>query len=399
MPQSNKYLNNNYRLLKLELSSAYRTETIDLTPFFELITIFEGIYDNTIRGHISLSDADDFLAKLPIVGAEVLHISFSSDENSDTFDRKFWVTGVQDEFENPLTGINKEYTINFSSKFFDINKTKLISKAFKGKNSDLVKEMLTEIGVENLLVEKTKGEEQEYVIPNWHPFEVIDYMKEISSNEAGNKGFLFFENAHGHNFISLDTLSVKTPKLNITYDKNVSYPIIRVANNQKTEINKVFSTVENRMTGLVGSKNYRFDILNKKVEESEILNKDNQNPTMGQTSINNNFLEGDQNSKVNYFWDTDEFSSVPSSDMRHQEFNTLTESMLIYGNTNIQAGDVVNVKKPTSNIADARKGNNLDRRLSGNWLVSGIRHEIGIERYNMILELRKDAYAFDLFKG
>lgn len=400
MAQSNRYLNNNYRLIKIEITSSYRTETINLIPFFELITIFESIYDNTIRGHITLTEAEDFLSKFPIVGSEVIQLTFSSDENAETFDRTFFVTGVQDEIENSFTGINKTYSINFSTRFFDVSKTKLISRSFSGKNSDLVTEMLRdELGVENFTVENTLGDEESYIIPNWNPFTVIDYMKDISINENNQTGFLFFEAAHGHQFISLDTLSSREPKLNITYDKNVTYPIVRVANAQKTEINNVFSTVENRVSGLVGSKNYRYDLLNKKVEIMDVLNKDNQNPVLGLTPFVNNFLVGDENSKLNYFWSNNEFANTPTSEMRHQEFNNLIESMLIYGNTNLQAGDVVNVQKPTSNVADAKKGNSLDRRLSGNWLVGGIRHELGIERYNMVLELRKDAYSVDLFKG
>lgn len=395
MSSNINFLDNKYKLITLALKSSHAQEKIDLKPVFEEIYLFESIFDKSMTGNITFLDVDDLITQLPIIGSEAIEIEFSSDDDDEIFSREFLVSHV-DEIERSTTGIDKVITLHLIAPHIISNFTKRYIRKFDKEPHKLVKEILTDLNVKRAEIENTKLLEEPIILPNWNAFQVIDFLTDISKTTNDDQGFLFFDSASGIKFSSVKSLLSKPIAANISFEKNLKFDVSRSTNARKQEINKSFDLLNDRENGNNGQTTHYFNIETKSLEISEYQAKNQKSPTLGKTPIINSFLNGDEKTKIVSVWsklDKDD-SNINSKTLN--SLNSNIRSILINGSTNIEAGMIVQVNQLTTNLSEAKKGNTLDKRLSGKSLITSIRYEIGREEFNQIIEIRKDGYEENL---
>ena len=177
---------------------------VDLTKMFTRCEITENIFSPYVSGYIDIGDATGLFERIPIIGEEVLHISFQSvgaDIPEDKIDRYFRVVKVTNFNIDPKNDRLVTYTLNFTSIEYVINLATKVQKCYAGmKISDMVENIYEdyinphtsgaatanlEIPERVLDVETTKSEHN-FTIPNLTPFQAMLFL--ASRAEAAGSG-------------------------------------------------------------------------------------------------------------------------------------------------------------------------------------------------------------------
>ena len=250
-----------FKLTKLTLTSANidvntgaGASFIDLTTsVWHELNFYEDIYSPIVSGDITLTDTVGLIESFPIIGEEILDVSFSTSgaalppttgprttstppaseapkqvinrfrvykvdppvqvtDNSRTI-KLYFVTDNQ--FTNLLSKVRKIYPTKQlipNTKTADNDKLYTLADMardifydfFIGKKKPL-KQPATK---KPFLVEPTRYK-AEIVIPNWNPFKAISFLasKAVSANpETKGANFVFYQTLQGFRFVSIETL-------------------------------------------------------------------------------------------------------------------------------------------------------------------------------------------------
>lgn len=251
-----------FKLTKLELTSAnFNIKTGAGANFLDLTTsvwhelnFYEDIYSPIVSGDITLTDTVGLIESFPIIGEEILDVSFSTagvapppipvdgaaagspppseapkaiinrfrvykidppvqvTDNSRTI-KLYFV--IDNQFTNLLSKVRKIYpTIE------NITNTTTVSNDKTYTHADMARDIFYDffIGAKKpprqpatrkpFLVEPTRYK-SEIVIPNWNPFKAISFLasKSVSANpETKGANFVFYQTLHGFRFVSIETL-------------------------------------------------------------------------------------------------------------------------------------------------------------------------------------------------
>jgi hypothetical protein len=166
---------------------------VDLTHMFTRCEITENIFSPYVSGYIDIGDAIGLFERIPIIGEEVLHISFQSvgaDIPEDKIDRYFRVVKVTNFNIDPKNDRLVSYTLNFTSIEYVIDLATKVQKCYAGmKISDMVENIYEDYinphtsgaGVpmeipERLLDVETTKAEHNFTIPNITPFQAMLFL-------------------------------------------------------------------------------------------------------------------------------------------------------------------------------------------------------------------------------
>lgn len=182
-------------------------EAPDFMPLITEINIKETIDFPCMRMTIAINDSIQFIDSLR--GNEIVRITLSSDA---TDKEKFTFTGRVYRIGSRIRMEKKEaYVLECVSTEFMKNEITTVFGKFKDKKaSDIVKDLLGSDYLDSkkkFYIETTQDKAQ-CVIPNWRPFEVINWLGNKSVRSANSKqgGFIFYENRKGFHFVSFDKL-------------------------------------------------------------------------------------------------------------------------------------------------------------------------------------------------
>ena len=190
--RESKYLVEEYTLRDIQLLSKVSTgsqrRSMSLRALFTNITLIEDLFSNVAKIQISLVDAEGFMEAFPVIGDEIIEISLEHPLTTTNIDetihkQRFHLYDMQmipserKLAEFTLYGVSEEYVKSMQLR---------ISKRYTGLNSDSVKDIVrTYFGnKKSIKVEKTKTT-QTTIIPNWTPFEAINYFasRSMTSND------------------------------------------------------------------------------------------------------------------------------------------------------------------------------------------------------------------------
>ena len=186
------------------------------------MNIFEDMFKSSITGSIIVTDTNDKVSKIPIVGQEYLTLKIRTPTLTlekdiiDFTENPFAVHKIS--LRRELTTGGQTYELKFISQEAIKNSQRKISKSYSGNKAnigDIVFDLLSEDknGVQSskeIFIEPTTGK-RKYLIPIMNPFSAITTL----SNEAVSKSqdcnnpsphYLFFENKNGIHFRSLQSL-------------------------------------------------------------------------------------------------------------------------------------------------------------------------------------------------
>jgi len=237
----------------LDIETGEGANMLDLTTsVWHELNLYEDIYSPIVSGDITLTDTVGLIESFPIIGEEILDVSFSTagatlsptqgpppsspsvseapkqimnrfrvykvdppvqvTDNSRTI-KLYFVTDNQ--FTNLLSKVRKIYP----TKQNILNTTQSVTdKSYT--LADMARDIFYDFFIKDkkplrqpktrkpFLVEPTRFP-AEIVIPNWNPFKAISFLasKAVSSNsDAKGANFVFYQTLQGFRFVSIETL-------------------------------------------------------------------------------------------------------------------------------------------------------------------------------------------------
>ena len=185
----------------------------NIAEFIRGIEIVESITSATIEATLIVQDTAGFMGAM--TGSELFKIQCLA----TNMDRTYFVRAYAMESRSRATQGQDVFIVRACSDEFIKNEVTNVfgnsSTVFKNTEaSSIVKQILTDKRYLNskkkVFAEETLNK-QEFIAPNWRPFDTIYWMAQRSirkSRKGGSlqNGFCFWENALGFNFKSIDTM-------------------------------------------------------------------------------------------------------------------------------------------------------------------------------------------------
>jgi hypothetical protein len=436
---------------RMELHSPSTKTMTDIRYIYTGFNIYEDIFAPFISGAIVIQDALGLLNKLPIIGEELLELEVITpgleDKPEHKIKGKFYIYKITDR--EKLTNKMVSYTLHFVSIEAIIDMNIKLSKGFNGKISDTVLEILkkysffanggTEPTAEQISrfnIEETDEKYGHAHVSNfWSPVKNINYLTEyavskpLEGKQEGSPTYIFFENRNGLNFISLESLFFyQRDKPKRTFkDNDYSRDAYKSGDTvfSKLDIEKAydkvitlnilnsFDYVERSRAGAYSSMLITYDLTTRAYSEEEYLFEDeydketrlNKFPPISSKAVHtkeNSYItltkatalfNGEENGVAN--WDITNSKTIQRRTSMLKLLDSQRVEIEILGRTDYTVGQVI--KMELYKVSDLELETNInDDLLSGNYLITAIRHIITTDKHTCIMELCKDSMVTDL---
>ncbi len=408
------------------------------------INIFEDIFRSSITGTIVVIDTRNIISKLPIMGQEYLSLKLSTPsltEKNDIIDftqNHFLVHKVTGRTE--ISTGSQTYQLHFISPEAIKNSRKRISKSYvksKANIGEAVFDILAEDikGIQTskeVIIEETVGN-RATIVTQSNPFSFVTRLsREAVSKNNGSPHYLFFENKHGFNFRTLQSLysqdiraefhggDMNLPEDRVDLDSGKEIQAYRRI--IKYTINSKKDLLINSMSGMFGGKVIEHNIFNKKFkvktfnyfddEQFEAYDRIEDNRVYSTNiagSLNNMQNEEVTNSRIhlipiskdkNDFDANYELKGTPDRKYetlldRQSRFVEILEgisiNMEVHGQTTLAVGDMVNISLPTFGDDDDGDENKF---YSGRYMIKRLRHRFAntSRMHTISMEVVKDGF-------
>lgn len=431
MPSTNQdSVPSNIEIKNITLSSGDKER--ELLAICDGFTVHESIFSPFITGTITITDSTALVNKFPIVGEEDINIRFSTPGGDfDTITADLKINHILDQkiFKN-RRGQHLKFGLVAHEFFNSISQR--FSKGYKNKSaSAIIRDLYGKILHE---YEKSNGttftkpldfvnssEQISYNIPNVTIFKNIEQVKkEATSTEFPYSPFVLFEDS-GNNlrFVEIARLVTQPEIHQYRYDeRHVKNDGINHDNNQNISR---FNYIENvKYTsplnvsslvngGLVKNSMLGIDPLLKKASKfstdyfSDVgkyakFSDQKQSAPIFKKGSNYQGLQEDAAFAFKFFPDERDGASSSSSKTMTDKItylnnliNTRKMEILVDGNSNLKAGQVINIIVPelTGETNKIQK----DRFMTGNYLITTVDHVFTKdEGYKTIVEVVKGSF-------
>ncbi len=394
------------------MSNVDHSTEIDIMGQVSAIDVYESIFSPTLYAEFFLIDGIDLLNTFPIVGEEQIELTFKSSTNEP---KTYTFHVVQpSDIQDIASEKAKQYKLRCFSEEHLINQTNRFTKKYNTTGDNIVQDIIRNMlkTDKDIVVEKTKGIES-LIVPKLHPLEAIDMIKQRAvSAENVSSSYVFFENAMGFYFITIEKLM---------FDGANQSEIVKFSYNQAAllDLNKSIyrnvlglsrSVNTNTVQKLNSGKKYgvkTFDVLTGKIASYEYNNDADQSKFKFASATNPNntskFEEKYQSKGQSQVYFVPKDGSKPDNFIEQKVlFNTAYQQKLmsdstvitVWGDSNLLAGQVVECELPTGSPAITTSANESDRLYAGNYLIHSLRHSMQLGGVN-----RKYYCALGLLKG
>ena len=188
--RQSRFIAEDFNLQNIELSSEVANggafHSMSLRGLFTSITVIEHLFHPVNEIRVTLTDAEGFIESFPVVGDEVIELTFSNIHTTSLEEavnkQRFRVYDLQ---TNPSEQKFSVYTLYGVSEEYIKNMQKRVCRRYQGLNSSSVKDIVRKyLGYgKDLFVEETKATNS-VMIPNWTPFEAINFLASRSMSAA-----------------------------------------------------------------------------------------------------------------------------------------------------------------------------------------------------------------------
>lgn len=382
-------------------------ELYDENALISLI-IYEDIFLNYMTGNITVIDHGGLFEDAPICGDETLTVTFKTapEYPRANFTKQFWIYKCE-EFTTTHGSRGRVYQLNFAGKASHKNFERRLRRSFKGMKEDVIVQNICT----NLLEVEVEVEACKYprdiVFPGYRPLFAINYLATSCVRGSGypSSNYLFFESMDKYHFVSMDKLVDKS------YDWEIDFHMARhnsprsdakLWNAKEWKIVRAFDNISNASGGMWAHKFYAQDILRKKVEEKTYTysGEFNSHPHADSGGVKlreNHSSELDQCVSFGP-WQKDgggtEYNSKHADDWMKrrkpmiQDWMNWGLELVTEGNSAARLGDKVKF-----NLVSNKSGSEEeDKRLSGEYLITRMKHMITKTEHTMVVEIRKDCF-------
>lgn len=416
---------------------------LNITQTITEVNVYEHLENNTLSGDVTIVDANNIVENFPLTGFERIEFTLETPGLNKGYDfsvasgHPMFIYNIENRQEaNPRAQV---YTLKFCSMEVVKNAQRRVSNAFAGTIDEMILQILRyDLKTKkDIIVEETKGSHK-FVMPRSKPFEAINMLRsEAVAKKFTNAGFLFYENAIGFNFRSYESLfctengsprkemAFYTPKAKNIRDGQGNKNII--SDFQSVESFRIisqFNTLKNLHQGTYASRLVTHDMFSKVFTEVDFdyhtdyeQHKHLELDPKGGVIDNNgilpyfNFEEGkafsdfaegtllfDSNtSKVHNDYELPNPTQILQQRISQKSaLGSLVLELNIPGFTGINVGDVVHFDLPSYRRASRSDVQDVDKFISGRYIISGIRHHISAitKKHTSIIEIIKDSFSY-----
>ncbi len=422
-----------YKLEKCELISSTGVRA-RLDARVSEINIFESIFSQFMIVSIVITDLENLIMNMPIIGQEYIRLKVSTPtlDSIDYTDNVLCVTKVTSRQDLSKGAQVYELTC-ISPESLRNNRTK-IKNSYDGKISDIVVKVLKDERLintnKNIFVDETLGNKK-FVVPNMRPFDFINSLsKQTQSTKfGGSPNYFFFENTRGFHFRVLDSLydedfrgkfianesdaQIDTPSAKGNFEKDFQ----RI---KSFAIGQSNDTLLSSRGGMLSSRLIKYNIFEKnfsthtfnyfdnfkdygRIDKNPIYNKvviDKQDNNIGDFNLARTQLQPTSNSDGldarytggNDFTDnSSEFTILPRRSKVIELQNGLSMQLKAHGHCNLAVGDKVFITLPVSGSDHGDK--KIETIYNGEFLVTQLRHVLQTEdrRHSFVMNVNKDS--------
>ena len=437
----------NIQELKLFTSSG---NVIDLSGSFVSMNIYEDIFSPCLTGDITVVDTNAIIMNAPVTGQDFLSFKITTPglENQSINFTETVMSVYRIDTRISVSMGSEVFTLHFCSPEGLRDNRVRVSKSYAQSIDTIVEDVLTSKFYINsnkdLFIEPTTGIKK-MVVPNMHPFKLINLLKrETKAEYNGSPHYLFFENINGIHFRSLDSLYAQ--KEIGTYHSgdagtidfkeggfgNVEYELKRVLEYQFNANN---DTLKNIAGGMLASSIISYDIYNKNYSHNDFdyindfqeYDRVNGNALQDNHPIYNEVALDEFDNMISEFPDSrihlHPTSTVNGADAQHYDYETksypytpnkidetylsrqskfmelndgASVTMEINGTTTVYAGSMIEFNMPVNGAE--HEGNKIDKYFSGRYLIQSTRHMFNQQskRHTIMMNLVKDSLSAEL---
>jgi hypothetical protein len=437
----------NIQELKLFTSSG---NVIDLSGSFVSMNIYEDIFSPCLTGDITVVDTNAIIMNAPVTGQDFLSFKITTPglENQSIDFTETVMSVYRIDTRISVSMGSEVFTLHFCSPEGLRDNRVRVSKSYAQSIDTIVEDVLTSKFYINtnkdLFIEPSIGIKK-MVVPNMHPFKLINLLKrETKAEYNGSPHYLFFENINGIHFRSLDSLYAQkdiglfhsgdagTIDFQEGGTSNIDYELKRVL---EYKFNANNDTLKNIAGGMLASSIISYDIYSKNYSHNDFdyindfqeYDRVNGNALQDNHPIYNEVALDEFDNIISEFPDSrihlHPTSTINGADAQHFDYQTNTYpytsnkidetylsrqskfmelndgasvTMEINGTTTVYAGSMIEFNMPVNGAE--HEGNKIDKYFSGRYLIQSTRHMFNQQskRHTIMMNLVKDSLSAEL---
>jgi len=387
---------------------------IDVSGLAEDVVIFEDMFATTSSGYIVINDAVGLIDSLPMIGQELLSVSYRTPTLSERIVHTFYIykmTVLSRKFRSAA------YSLNFCSteQINSLNNT--IAKSFNGEASTLVSSIFKDeryLGSDKTLYTERTKNNIKFIAPYWSPLETINWLSTRAVSVAGDTDFIFYQDREKYNFRTISSLLKGETKRDYVFgdvdsatsfgpngDYEQKYRVVELVEDQTT-----FDYMRIQSAGANASYLYTFDVTTRAaaLHEFDYLNDFDSSSHLNKYPLRSSELKRSKKSNFNFVLKNEYVSGRPvktpfdSGYLKRAAIvsllNTVKINVKTYGRTDMKVGDVVKFSIPDNRqigkesiLSDVKSD-----YYSGRYLVTAIRHQFKFNQHSMHMELVNDSF-------
>ena len=392
-------------------------EEYDITRGNPSINYYESVTSPSISMTLSFMDIDQMISQEGITGGEMIDLEIIIPD----FEEKFIIESkkqklVLNSVRDVVTSTNKQMaTLEFVSEESLINETSRVNKKFTGNVTQIVSQLLTNeenSDKKGIQTEKEFNSDQavnkySFVGNLKRPFETIQWLCPKAQASAKNFGFLFFENLDGFHFKSIENLLKQEPEFLYQKPDRPTETDLRII---ESNLNQSNDMGMNARMGMYSNRTIYIDLENETYEETD-FNISELNPekplkvieTLKEKPTRLMFRMLDQGAlqKGSTKKEVEKRNELAvyqnKSYIRNNLLFSQSLNISVPINPELRAGQIIEVQFPLKDNTDQNTtdkfGKDKDNDVSGNYLISELRHVLGDGRSSTQLNLIRDTFT------
>jgi len=400
-------------------------EGLDIRPQLAELSISEDIFSPSLSGEVRLNDSLDLRSILPITGGETLKIKFKKPNKDFEFTKEFKVYNLNEIAVDTGVHKNQDNTLRFCTEGMIVNLQKKIYRAYKGKKiSEIAQDVFKRTGIKTKFTAEETFAQHDIIIPGWKAFDALQWLgvrAEKSSNRTTS--YLFFENAEGFQFKSLEEMMTSYQREEYSYfAQNVpeDYDIPKEPVITYDFINYL-DTMKALHNGMWASKIKTFDVVRRRYD-SATFNYEEDFKKAKHVDMNGHSFIGKNTEFASTY---DVFTKFQPTTKTHDTYQPITKKqpdikpnrienwllpriskmeqiryyrirLVVPGNLKLKAGDTLTFELPLVDIGSEKDVSN--KYYKGKYMITSIKHKINNDAYIQIIEAIKDDVLKELAK-
>jgi hypothetical protein len=403
---------------------------IDISKMISSIYVWEHMFRAFITAEVTVIDTRDVLTGTEMTGTEPVHLEFRTLGSAFPIAINMIVSHIKKR--KKIKEIANEYTFSLISPEFLSNQRVKISTCYKDGPKEAIKDIFfNRLGSKQKLWLEDTDNNNKIIIPNKSPIDAIGLLSQFAKSKEGNASYLFFQTTKSYHYRSYaGMINAKNQGLSFTKASEDPVPnqtpLAKCSRMLGFDVDSDVDVLKQTKLGTYASRVIEYDICNKSIIPTTLdyhndafdgsILKLGEFPITpdGPVDEDKNNLSSFSNSKVELIsaartanFRKYDLSAAHESGATHLDHenkkNRLTEinSMLIQrakikipGISGIQAGDVIgiNILRPAATDATGETPPELDEKLSGNWLIESVAHNLVVkDKYHCIIYIIRDS--------